>query len=41
MVYLLSHGKHNVLKVKQDKSTIPHGSIYIRPQRDSRRGEGD
>ena len=35
----LSHGKHNVLKVKQDKSTIPHGSIYIRPQRDSRRGK--
>ena len=40
MVYLLSHGKHNVLKVKQDKSTIPHGSIYTTTKR-LKEGEGD
>ena len=26
--YLLSHGKHDVVKVKQDKIMIPYASIY-------------
>ena len=35
--YLLSHGKHDVVKVKQDKIMIPYASIY----KEARGGEGD
>ena len=40
--YLLSHGNHNVLKGKQDKSMIPHASIYIyTTTKKLEEGEGD